>query len=83
MAIYINCIIIERLTKNHLKEKDCCPLCYNVYQCNIAIEYNVHIMLGGPGISETCLRFAEQKPMVTMARQDLKSDAYAPMYLQW
>ena len=41
-------------------------------------EYNVHIILGGPGISETYLRFAEQKPNVTMTSQDIKSVAYGP-----
>jgi hypothetical protein len=43
----------------------------------------VRIMLGGPGITETCLKLAKWKPMVTMAGQDLKSVVCAPMCLQW
>jgi hypothetical protein len=58
VAININCAVIKRLAENPLREK-CCPLCYDVYQCIIVEEYDVHIMLGGPGINETCLRFAE------------------------
>ncbi len=56
---------------------------YDVYQ-NIVVEaFSVHVMLGGPGITETYLKFAEQKPMVTMAGQDLESVACAPMCIQW
>ena len=58
MAIYINCAIIERLAETLCREK-CCPLCYDVYQCIVVEEYDVHIMLGGPGISLTFLMFAE------------------------
>ncbi len=60
MAININCVvIIKGLAENTLQGKNCCPLCYDVYQCISVEEYNVHIMLGGPGINETCLKFAE------------------------
>ncbi len=59
MAININCAIIGRLAENPLQEKNCCPLCYDEYQCIIVEEYNVLIILGGPGINDTCLKFAE------------------------
>ena len=59
MAININIdsAVIERLAENLLQEK--IAVFYDVYQCIVVEAFSVHIMLGGPGITETCLKFAE------------------------
>jgi hypothetical protein len=53
----IDCAVIERLAENPLEEKN--AVFYDVYQCIVVEVCGVHIMLGGPGITETCLKFAE------------------------
>ena len=55
--ININCALIERLAENLLQEKN--AVFNDVYQCIVVEAFSVHIMLGGPGITETCLKFAE------------------------
>jgi len=79
--INIDSAVIKRLAENLLQEK--IAVFYDVYQCIVVEAFSVDIMLGGSGITETYLKFAERKPMVTMAGQDLKSVACAPMCLQW
>ncbi len=49
----VNLAIIDGLTKNLCRKKNCCPFCYDVYQCIVAdVEYFgcAFIMRGGPGI---------------------------------
>ncbi len=78
MAININIewAVIERLAENLLQDK--IAVFNDVYQGIVVEVFSVHIMRGGPGITETYLKFAEWKPMVTMAGQDLKSVACTP-----
>jgi hypothetical protein len=43
VAINIDFVVIERLADTFCR-KNCCPLCYDVYQCIVVEEYKGHVI---------------------------------------